>query len=70
MQGRAKTLWGSLNSVFGTIMRMASNLITLRSRSIWHLVDSIATAIFQSYGITRGRPLTNPRPRCGKGHTG
>ncbi len=35
-------------------------MITFRSRSIWHLVDSVATAISQSYGIARSRALTNP----------
>ncbi len=35
-------------------------MLNLRSRSIWHLVDSFATAISQSYGIARARALTNP----------
>ncbi len=35
-------------------------MLTLRSRSIWHLVDSVATAISQSYGIARARAFTNP----------
>ena len=53
-------MWGSLNRVFGLKTRMAAIMITLRSRSIWHLVDSVATAISQSYGIARSRALTNP----------
>ncbi len=35
-------------------------MLHIRSRSIWHLVDSVATAISQSYGIARSRALTNP----------
>ncbi len=35
-------------------------MLSLRSRSVWHLVDSVATAISQSYGIARARALTNP----------
>lgn len=48
-------MWGSLNRVFGLKTRMAAIMITLRSRCIWHLVDSVATAISQSYGIARER---------------
>ncbi len=32
----------------------------LRSRSVWHLIDSVATAMSQSYGIARARALTDP----------
>ena len=35
-------------------------MLSLRSRSVWHLADSVATAITQSYGIARSRALTNP----------
>ena len=35
-------------------------MLKIRSRSIWHLVDSVATAISQSHGIARARALTNP----------
>ncbi len=35
-------------------------MYNLRSRSVWHLVDSIATAMSQSYGIARARALTDP----------
>jgi len=35
-------------------------MYSLRSRSVWHLVDSVATAISQSYGISRARALTDP----------
>ena len=32
-----------------------------RSRSIWHLVEYVAAAISQSYGIARARALTSPK---------
>ena len=35
-------------------------MYSLRTRSVWHLVDSVATAIAQSYGIARARALTDP----------
>jgi hypothetical protein len=35
-------------------------MLNLRSRNVWHIVDSVATAISQSYGMARARPLTNP----------
>jgi len=35
-------------------------MLNLRSRSVWHLIDSVAAAIAQSYGIARARALTNP----------
>ena len=31
---------------------------------MWHLIDSVATAISQSYGIARARALTNPHERA------
>ena len=36
-------------------------MLNLRSRSVWHLVDSVATAMSQSYGIARARALIHPR---------
>ena len=35
-------------------------MYSLRTRSVWHLVDSVTTAIAQSYGIARTRALNNP----------
>jgi len=35
-------------------------MYSLRTRSVWHLVDSVATAMSQSYGISRARALNNP----------
>jgi len=35
-------------------------MYSLRTRSVWHLVDSVATAISQSYGISRARALADP----------
>ncbi len=35
-------------------------MYSLRSRNVWHLVDSVATAMSQSYGIARARALNNP----------
>lgn len=34
-------------------------MYSLRTRSVWHLVDSVATAISQSYGISKARALTD-----------
>lgn len=35
-------------------------MFNMRSRSVWHLGDSVATVMSQSCGIARARALTNP----------
>ncbi|MAO22298.1 MAG: hypothetical protein CMJ25_16250 [Phycisphaerae bacterium] len=53
-------MWGSLTLDSDLKTAIASQMLNLRSRSIWHLVDSVTTAISQSYGMARARALTNP----------
>ena len=36
-------------------------MYNLRSRSVWHLVDSVAAAMSQSYGIARARAMNDPQ---------
>lgn len=55
---RARSLWGSRIIDCGLKSAIPSAMLNLRSRSIWHLVDSVATAILQSYGIANYCAIT------------